>query len=148
MALVEVDWRPDRGKLRTFGFVALAAFGALGAWVAWRHSIFGIGLTAEVSSTTARVLWGAGALSGLAAATFPPALKPLYWVLTAVTIPIGLVLSHVILLIAYYLVLTPIGLAMRVVGYDPMTRKIDPDAATYWTPRKPIEDVGRYFRQF
>ncbi len=37
---------------------------------------------------------------------------------------------------------------MRVVGYDPMDRRFDRDAETYWIAREPDDDVKRYFRQF
>jgi len=59
-----------------------------------------------------------------------------------------LVVSFVILAAIYYAVLTPIGLLMRLVGYDPMCRRRDANAASYWTSREPVDDVRRYFRQF
>lgn len=62
--------------------------------------------------------------------------------------PIGWTVTHVVLAIVYYLVLTPIGLLMRIAGRDPMRRKIDPRAATYWIERKNPIDSRRYFRQF
>jgi hypothetical protein len=62
--------------------------------------------------------------------------------------PIGFVVSHVILAIVYYLILTPIGLLVRAIGRDPMERRFDRDAESYWVVRQPIDDPGRYFRQF
>ncbi|MFJ7128035.1 hypothetical protein [Streptomyces sp. NPDC098101] len=37
----------------------------------------------------------------------------------------------VLLAIVYYLVVTPIGLLARAVR-DPLTRAVDPEAASYW----------------
>ena len=44
--------------------------------------------------------------------------------------------------------MTPIGLVMRAFGWDPMQRKLDPQATTYWLPRQQVTDVKRYYRQF
>jgi hypothetical protein len=62
--------------------------------------------------------------------------------------PIGWTISHFVLGLVYYVVLTPIGLVMKLFGYDPMTRKIDRRAATYWVERPPQRDAASYFRQF
>ncbi len=63
--------------------------------------------------------------------------------------PIGFVVSHVVLAAVYYLVLTPIGLLMRVFGYDPMARRFDREAASYWHERATAgSEAKRYFRQF
>lgn len=62
--------------------------------------------------------------------------------------PVGLVVSFLILAAVYYLVLTPTGLVMRPVGYDPMHRRFDAQAGSYWSPRQSPRDPGRYFRQF
>ena len=62
--------------------------------------------------------------------------------------PIGWTVTHLVLAAVYYLVLTPIGLLMRLAGRDPMRRSIDPKAATYWIARKNPIESKRYFRQF
>ena len=61
--------------------------------------------------------------------------------------PIGWVMSHVLLGLIYYGLLTPIGLVMRVVRYDPMKRHFDPSTDSYWIQRGPAADHQRYFRQ-
>lgn len=68
------------------------------------------------------------------------------WMFAA--LPIGWTMSHVILGGVYFLVLTPIGLVMRLSGYDPMRRKIERGAATYWLRHRQETDLKRYFRQF
>ena len=44
--------------------------------------------------------------------------------------------------------LTPIGLAMRVFRYDPMSRALEPDRKSYWIERDPQPDPKQYFRQY
>jgi hypothetical protein len=68
------------------------------------------------------------------------------WMFAA--LPIGWTFSHVILGIVYFGVLTPIGLLLRAMGKDPMNRRPDPSAQTYWIPHRQERDLKRYFRQF
>ncbi len=68
------------------------------------------------------------------------------WLLAAV--PIGWSLSALVLALMYYLVLTPIGLVMRLFGRDTMRRSFDPGAPTYWLRHEPVADKRRYFRQY
>jgi len=50
---------------------------------------------------------------------------------------LGYVNNHILLGIFFYLLVTPLGLMMRLFGRDSMHRKLDPGAATY------LEPVGR-----
>jgi multisubunit Na+/H+ antiporter MnhG subunit len=48
---------------------------------------------------------------------------------------LGFVMSHVILTLFFFLIVTPISLFARLVGKDFLNRKLDPTATTYWIPR-------------
>jgi hypothetical protein len=54
---------------------------------------------------------------------------------------IGLLLHHIvspiILAIVYFLVLTPLGLAIRLAGRDALRLRRDTSASTYWISRQP-----------
>lgn len=62
--------------------------------------------------------------------------------------PIGWTVSTVLLGVVYLLVVTPVGLVMRVFGHDPMARGFDKRRDSYWTDRPPPAERKRYFRQF
>jgi hypothetical protein len=62
-------------------------------------------------------------------------------------LPLAWTVSTVLLILVYYLVLTPIGLALRLAGRDRMGRRFDSDRTTYWVKRNE-SDPSRYFRQF
>ena len=62
--------------------------------------------------------------------------------------PIGWTVSYLLLAAIFFLVLTPIGLVMRLFGRDPMLRALDRSAKTYWVPHNPGADPRRYFKQF
>jgi hypothetical protein len=63
---------------------------------------------------------------------------------------LGYFISRILLTLIFFLIITPTGVIMRIVGKDPMERKIDPDAPSYWADREtPAElTVERYEKQF
>jgi hypothetical protein len=45
--------------------------------------------------------------------------------------------ARVILTAVFFAVFTPVGVVRRVLGYDPMRRRFEPEAASYRVPREP-----------
>lgn len=43
-------------------------------------------------------------------------------------------MRKLLLLLSYWLLVTPVALAVRIV-HDPLNRRVDRSAATYWTTR-------------
>lgn len=138
MALVEINRNPSRRDLAWFGVVLFLFFAAIGA-------IVGRTLTSEV---TRNVVWSAGAVLGLVYYAVPALRRPMFvgWMYAAY--PVGVLVSHILLGLVYFGVVTPIGLLMRAVGHDPLARRFDRSARTYWVEREQAPDVKRYFRQF
>ena len=138
MSLVEIDWNPGRRQLRVFGLSALAASIVLAAvfvllWgltIAWAIAALALGATILLCSLVA-----------------PRAARIVYIALSAVGLPIGLVVSFVLLAAFYFLLLTPIALVFRLVGRDSLHRRFDRAAASYWIPRKTATSLDRYFHQ-
>jgi hypothetical protein len=50
---------------------------------------------------------------------------------------IGWFNSRVILTVVFYLVLTPVGLVRRILGYDPMHRRFELETGSYRVTRAP-----------
>jgi hypothetical protein len=148
MSLVAVNWKPDARQLRWFGLFCVLGFGGLGTWIFLRQHVFGFELSTVAATRTAYALWSLGTVCGLTGLVAPTALRPLYVVLTALALPIGFVVSHVLMALIYYGLITPIGLYFRLRGRDPLKRKLDPQATSYWDAREPVRDRARYFRQF
>jgi hypothetical protein len=71
-----------------------------------------------------------------------------YLAMVLTTYPIGFVISHILLGVVYYLVVTPIGFALKLAGHDPMRRALEPQAPTYWIDKPESPDTERYFRQY
>jgi hypothetical protein len=147
MALIEINWRPERRQLRTFGLVCFLAFALLGAWARWHHAVVVFRLGEGASHAVARGLWGASLVCLALALVVPTWLRPLHVGLCVIALPIGLVVSHVLLALVFYGVFTPVAVAFRLLGRDALCRRFDRDAETYWLRRRSTGEVRRYFRQ-
>lgn len=131
-----VKWRPDAKELRRFAVAMLIGFGLLGLLSAWRAGGVGTGST---------VLWRIGAV--LAVAALVPGLGRIAYL--AVYLPtsiIGYVVSHVILTIMFFFVITPLGIMLRLMGKDPLGQRRPKRAG--WTPVNGVKGEDSYYRQF
>jgi len=138
MALINKNREPTRGELRIFGVLLALSFGLIG----------GLVLHHTGSWLFASVLWTATLLLCAFYYSVPAAQSMIFHAWLAVVYPIGWIISHALLALTFYLVITPIGLAVRLCGFDPLQRELDRSAKTYWTPHHTIEDTERYFQQF
>ena len=136
--MIELDLDPAPKELRRFG-VLLAAFVAIaGGIVHWKLDV----------PHAATAVWVAGGMLVVAYGVAPPLRRWIYVGVLRATYPVGWLVSHALLAAVYYLLLTPIGLAVRLVKGDPLERTPDRTRATYWVERRANLDVRRYFRQF
>ena len=76
-------------------------------------------------------------------------LKPLHKLWMTLAVLLGWLMTRIILIVLFYLVVTPIGLLARVCGKDFLNRDFDRKVNSYWIPRKTIPfDRKSYERQF
>jgi len=139
VAVIEVNRNPSRRELKQFGFIWLGFFllAAGGLWLKLHSPLVSVALAA-IAVLVPVVGWAV-----------PSFMRVVYVGLSYVAWPIGFVVSHVLLGAVYYLLVTPIGLIMRAAGYDPMHRRFDPEAPSYWIERDGGDrDPCSYFRQF
>ena len=88
------------------------------------------------------------AWSGFFSLVWPKANLPVYLGLTILAYPIGFVLSHVIMGTLFFLMITPLGIVLKLIGKDPLHRSFDPEAETYWLDSRPPRSKESYFKQF
>ncbi len=132
-----VKWQPDARELRRFAIAMLVGFFVLGALSAWRAKGIGTGTI---------VLWSSGVT--LAIAAFVPMLGRIAYL--AVYLPtsiIGYVVSNVMLTLMFFLVITPLGIIMKLMGKDVLQQRRQ-NRTTQWTPVKETKDEASYYRQF
>ena len=142
--LVKMDWNPGERQLRQFGLCALAAMPLMG-WIV-------LGRTAPNTWELPQTLLFAafamlGLLGGLLGALRPRSLKLAFIGATVLTMPIGMVLGEVMLVIMYFGVFTPVAALFRLIGRDALHRRFDPAAPSYWAPKARAADAQQYFRQ-
>lgn len=140
----EVNWRPDTAAKRKFalslilGFPVVAAvFLLIGRWHsgAWNFSL---------------PLWIGGVGAGVGAVLWivPAIARPFYVAWHALACCAGFVVGNALLALFFYIVVTGIGLALRLMGRDPLRKGFDKSAPTYWVDAPKVKDPRRYFRQF
>ena len=107
--------------LRRFALVVGALLGLIGILV-WP----GV-LSAALLTATGMLLVGLAV---------PRMLKMPYKAWMTLAMVLGHIMTRVVLGVVFFLVVTPLGLIMRLFGRDPMNRKLDPEASTYWLRRE------------
>lgn len=136
MSLVRIDWHPDRPALRRFGRTVLLGCALIAAALGWGRGAW----------TAARWVAGAGLVVGGAGLSgVRPLALPLYRLWMGVGFVMGTVVSHVLMAAVWYLVLTPIGLVLRLAGRDPLQRR-GRGAATFWhdLPDRPVDHERQF----
>ena len=134
--LIDINSPTSDRELRWFAGLWFPALCLAAGFFAIRHH----------ASPIAVAIWISGGALAAAGLMRPAIIRPLFRTLIWLTFPIGWVLSHALLLVLYYVIVTPIGVLVRRFQ-DPMERTFDRAAKSYWTPRESAES-HRYFRQF
>jgi hypothetical protein len=136
MALIRINRHPSGRQLAVFGLTWLAFF-ALWGGSAWHRG----------RPAAAELIWAIAAAVPLFGWMRPSVLRRVYVGASYATFPIGFVVSHVVLALIYYLVLSPLGLILRLFGHNPLGRGFNPSASSYWQQREDAKPPESYFRQ-
>ena len=134
--MIAIDWNPTHRFLRQFAGLFVLFFTIIGAVRFYKDD-----------PTMAYVLWSIAPV-GLVGLAWPSFMRYVYVTWMALFFPLGWTVSMVILSTIFYLVVSPIGLIMRLCGHDPCQRRLDPDTTSYWKARQATTNAARYFRQF
>ncbi len=143
---MEAGTKPEQvtdKQVRQFGVVMLVGLGLIGLILYHKASKAG-----EAAGALPVVLPCIGAALCVAALSAPRAMVPVYKAWMLLGHAMGAVVSRVILGVVFYVAMAPMGLAMRMLGRDPLERKHDPAAESYWIERPPAPPNARYWRQF
>lgn len=119
------------------------------AWIVFTVVFAGIGSIVLYKGGGSYPYWyGAAAFFAFFAAAAPMALLPLYRAWMKLAAALAWFNTRLLLGLVFFLVMTPMGVAMRAIGKDPLDRKIDRSAASYWKKRERQDDVSRYEKQY
>ena len=134
MTLLEVQWNPTQRQLRQFGVICFFALPLI-AWF-W-----------GASTQTIGILAGIGLVLAILGYVLPALVKPVFVGLTLITLPIGLVIGEIAMLLIYFGMFLPLSILFRLVGRDALQVKTNKSARTYWQAKKQPKDTASYFHQ-
>ena len=129
---------PTPRELRYFGLMLATFLGVIGALARWKWQ----------APVAAWLLGCLGIVVAVAYYALPSLRRPLFLAWHTLLLPVQRTISYVVLTIVYYLVFTPVGLFLRLLGRDSLGRAFEPQTDSYFVPRRIEHDPARYFRQF
>lgn len=110
---------------RSFGTLFVVVFALVGGWSLWR------------GGSTYPWWFGASIVTLLFTLLAPSLLTPLNRAWMKFGELLARIVNPIVLGILFYLIITPFGVVKRMTGWDPMRRRLDRDAGTYWIDRRP-----------
>jgi hypothetical protein len=135
--MIAIQWNPSEKQLRQFAGVWFPAFCGLVGWSIGHKT--GHWSAVEIG-------WVLAGLLSVGGLVLPALIRPIFVGLILLTFPIGWVVSHLLLGLIFYGVVTPIGLILRISGHDPLQLK-KPIGNSVWKTPVGKTDVTRYLRQ-
>lgn len=111
-----------RRRLRRFGLTMAAATAVIGAVIRWK------GHAGWIYPVGAAVGFGAASLFA------PSALRPVERAWMKLAEILGAVMTFILLTLTFFLVITPLGVALRIFRKDLLGVKVERTAASYWIP--------------
>jgi hypothetical protein len=129
--------KTNKKELQKFGLTFSIILGIIGGFLLYK------------GNTNTYWFLSAGALFLFLGMFLPQSLKLIYKIWMGLALIIGWFMSRLILSALFYMIVTPIGLCMRLVGKDFLNQKFDKSAETYWIKRDKEEFArSRYERLF
>lgn len=118
-------------ELRRFGLALGAGLSVLGSILLWRDK------------AAAPWVLGVAATLLLIAILGPRLLRPLEKVFARVARVVTAALTYLVLTLTFFLIITPMGLVMRLLGKDPLAMKPAPDQPSFWVEVEPDGPTSR-----
>ena len=127
----------DKSDWKKFGITIAIILAIIGFFLLWKKN-----------NNYDYILYLAAAffITGL---ILPSVLKPVYKVWMAISVVMGFIMTKVIMIIIFYLIVTPIGLIASLTGKEFLDMKIDKSAKSYWIAREKTQNIkADYEKQF
>jgi hypothetical protein len=135
MALFEKQLgEPTSGQVRQFAVLCALLLPAIGWW--W-----------SASSTVMYALTVVGLTILGTSFVVPKIAAMLFKLVTAITLPIGMVVGEVALLMIFVLVFLPISVVFRILGRNRLQLGFERTQKSYWQTKRPAKSAAQYYRQ-
>ena len=137
MTELEAANAPSSSQLRWFGLVLLITAGIVGSVLFWRFGLV----------SAACLVFGL-AISIVIPYYLVPRLRvPIFRSWMRLVMPIGWLVTRLLLGSVYFLLVTPMGVVSRLFGRDVLGRRPGKSTGSRWQAHDPGGDTDRYFRQ-
>jgi hypothetical protein len=138
--LIDFDFKMDKRSIRLFAGTVPAVLILWGTIIGFRNHWGGVAFIWLYSIAVVLFFWGM---------ISPFTLKPIYRGWMVFTRCVSWLLTNVVLGVVFYLGFTATGLVMRLLGKDPLHRRMDKGARSYWVKRDSASgNSSDYERQF
>lgn len=134
----DIPWRPPARTLRQFAALWLVCVGFL----ACRLGLY------EGAALAGVALGALAAVVGVSGLLWPTSVRPLFVGLTIATLPLGWLLSRLVLAVVFYALFAPLALLFRLRRRDALEIRPCPNRSTYWHPKRRVDDPRRYLRPY
>ena len=123
--------------VRKFAVVMAIVLGLIGTLIYFQKHSFDI----------AQFLWGIGILFLIVGLLSPSVLRPIYRLWMLIGGLLGGFVSRIILTVLFFLLFVPIGLLLRLMGKDLLSRKFNQSGESYWVKRPPSGLAKEQYRK-
>jgi len=123
--------------LRQFAGLCCLMFGGLACWE----------YVGRNQQHLALIFAGLATVLGFGGLIWPRGIRPVFVTASALTMPIGWVVSSVLLGVVFFGLFTLVGFCFRLIGRDALCRRYVPEQASYWEPKPGVTDIRSYLRQ-
>jgi hypothetical protein len=108
----------------------------------------GYAVYSKGAPSIALAIWSVGTAVSLLFALVRPLRAAIFRVWMYAVFPIGWTVTHLIMALLFFAVITPAGLVLRMFGRDALSRRFDSNARSYWVERRQPSSIERYFHQY
>lgn len=136
--MLSINWSPPTKQLKSFAALWFPLF------FLFLGTILAINLNAWSET---KIVWAFCFGISFLGYFLPSLIRPLFVGLLVITFPIGWIVSHLFLLLIFYLVITPLGFVMKIKKHDPLNLKM-PKEPSMWKEIEAIKDPSRYLKQY
>ena len=128
--------KSGKSDLRKFGITIGIILIIISAFLFWKEK------------ESFQIFFSIGAFLCIFGVVIPVILKPIYWIWMIFATILGWIMTRVILSILFYMILTPVGLILRIFGKQFIELKWITKNSTYWNYRSDKPEKGNYEKQF
>ena len=129
--------KTGKKNLRNFGLIFAFLLTLIASYLLWR------------GKDNAEILFILSAVFLLSSLALPKILIPIYKPWMFIALAIGWFITRIIIIVLFYVVVTPIGVIMRLVKKDFLSLEFNDNIDSYWVRKKIVKfDKSKYENQY